>query len=65
MKVKNPYYDVPNSENVISPRNNNKIVTPERMSEFYGTDDYEWNHYKLPTGNVYEFPNDKFFIKKF
>ena len=30
-----------------------KIIIPERMHSFYGTDNYEWNPYKLPEGEVY------------
>ena len=30
-----------------------KIIIPERMRSLYGTDNYEWNHYKLPLLLIY------------
>ena len=33
-----------------------KIIILETMRGFYGIDNYKWNHYKLPEGEVYEFP---------
>ena len=42
-----------------------KIITPERMQAIYGTDNYEWNHYKLPTGQVYDFLKQEVFMKRF
>ena len=35
------------------------------MQAIYGTDNYEWNHYKLPTGQVYDFLKQKVFMKRF
>ena len=59
------YYEIPNSENAKTSRNDNKIDMSEKMKSVYGTDEYEWNHYKLPTGNVYEFLNEKHFMRRF
>ena len=41
------------------------VILPEAIIDVYGTDDYEWNHHELPTGEIYEFPNAKLFIKRF
>ena len=35
------------------------------MRSFYGIDSYEWSHYKLPEGEVYEFPKVKKYMKLF
>ena len=35
------------------------------MRSFYGTDNYEWNYYKLPEGDVYEFPKEVKCMKLF
>ena len=35
------------------------VILPEATKNVYGLDDYEWNHYRLPTGEIYEFPNAK------
>ena len=43
----------------------NKIVIPEAMRQFYGTDNYEWNHYKLPKGEVCDFLRDESFLQNF
>lgn len=60
----NEYCKVPNSENA-SRSSDNTIVNPEKIRAFYGTDDYEWNDCKLAMGNVYNFPNEKAFLKRF
>ena len=60
------FYEVPNSENAMrSSNNDNTVEIPDDMRSVYSTDNYEWNHYKLPTGNIYEFPNEKHFMKRF
>ena len=48
-------FAIPNSEHIAFPEGT-KIIISERMHLFYSTDNYEWNHYKLPKGDVYEFP---------
>ena len=35
------------------------------MLSSYGTDNYEWNHYKLPEGKVYKFPKVEKYMKLF
>ena len=57
-------FAIPNSEHVEFPKET-KIIIPERMRSFYGTDNYEWNHYKLPDGEVYEFPKVGKYMKLF
>ena len=42
------FYEIPNSENAKVSENDIKIEMPERMKFVYGTDEYEWNHHKLP-----------------
>ena len=49
------HFSIPNSEHVEFPEET-KIIIPERMRSFYGTDNYEWNYYKLPEGEVYRLP---------
>ena len=29
------------------------------MRQFYGTDNYEWNHYKLPKGEICDVSRDE------
>ena len=59
-------YEIPNSENAIKNIKSNVIDNmPDNMRVIYVTDEYEWNHYKLPTGSIYEFPNEKHFMKRF
>ena len=55
---------ISNSEQVELPEEF-KIIIPERMQDFYGTDNYEWNHYKLPEGEVYKFPRVNKYMKLF
>ena len=43
----------------------NKIVIPETMRQFYGTDNYEWNNYKLPKGEVCDFSERQIISTKF
>ena len=57
-------YEIPNSEPMDFPEDN-MVILPEAIIDVYGTDDYEWNHHELPTGEIYEFPNAKLFIKRF
>ena len=57
-------FAIPNSEHGEFPEET-KIIIPERMRSFYGTDDYEWNHYKLPEGEVYKFPKVGNYMKLF
>ena len=45
-------YVILNSEHVHFPEET-KIIIPERMRSLYGTDNYEWNHYKLPLLLIY------------
>ena len=35
-------------------------MIPEKMRTFYGTEDYDWNHYKLLMGNAYDFQTRNF-----
>ena len=35
------------------------------MHQFYGTDNYEWNHYKLPKGEICDVSRDESFIRIF
>ena len=42
-------FSIPNSELIEFPKET-KIIIPKSMCSFYGTDNYEWNHYKLPEG---------------
>ena len=49
------HFSIPNSEHVEFPEEA-KIIIPERMRSFYGTDNYEWNYYKRPEGEVYRLP---------
>ena len=59
-------YEIPNSENAIKNTKSSVIDNmPDDMRVIFGTDEYEWNHYKLPTGSIYEFPNEKHFMKRF
>ena len=46
-------FSVPNSEEIDFPEDN-AIIIPEATRPFHGTDNYEWNHYKRPTGEVFE-----------
>ena len=48
-------FAISNSEHVAFPEGT-KIIISERMRLCAYTDNYEWNHYKLPKGDVYEFP---------
>ena len=57
-------FAIPNSEQVVFPEET-KIILPERIQGFYGTNNYEWNHYKLPVGEVYEFPKVNKHMKLF
>ena len=57
-------YRIPNSEPMDFPEDN-MVILHEAMRNVYCTDDYGWNHYKLPTGEIYEFLNAKLFIKGF
>ena len=57
-------FAIPNSEHAEFPEET-KIIIPERMRSFYGTDDYEWIHYKLPEGEVYKFPKVENYMKLF
>ena len=57
-------FAIPNSEHVEFPEET-KIMISERMRSFCGTDDYEWNHYKLPEGEVYKFPKVEKYMKLF
>ena len=43
----------------------NKIVIPEAMRQLYGTDNYEWNHYKLRKGEICDFSRDRSFLQNF
>ena len=54
----------PNSENVQFPENT-KIIISKAMLSVYGTGKYEWNHYKPPTGKVFDFPNKEVFMRRF
>ena len=63
-KEEEEQYAVPNSEDVEFPEDSMTII-PERMRTFYGTDHYEWNHYKRPTGEACKFQRDDVFIKTF
>ena len=38
---------------------------PEAKRSVYGTDNYEWNHYKKPKGEVCDFSKHEYFFKKF
>ena len=40
----------------------NMVILLEAMRNVYGADDYEWNHYKLPAGEIYEFPKVKNYL---
>ena len=57
-------YEIPNSELMYFPEDN-MVILPVAMRNVCGMDNYKWNHYKLPTGEIYEFPNTKLFIKRF
>ena len=57
-------FAIPNSEHVEFLEETKK-TRPEGMHSFYGTDNYEWNHYKLPKGEVYEFPKVEKCMKSF
>ena len=53
-------YEIPNSENADKNTKSNVIDNmPDDMRVIYSTDEYEWNHCKLPTGSIYEFSNEK------
>ena len=53
-------YKIPNSGNAIKNTKSNVIDNmPDDMRVIYSTDEYEWNHCKLPTGSIYEFSNEK------
>ena len=56
-------YTVPNLEYAEFPEDT-KIIISERIRAIYGTDDHEWNDYKLPTCEVYDFPKQEVFIKR-
>ena len=45
------FYKISNSENAKVSEDDNKVEMPERIKFVYNTDEYKWNHYKLPTGN--------------
>ena len=55
---------VPNSEHVEFPEDT-KIIIPEAMRSVYGTDKNEWNHYKPPTSEVFDFPKKEVFMRRF
>ena len=57
-------FKIPNSEQVEFPEGT-KIIIPESMRSFYGSEDYEWNYFKLPEGDVYEFPKEDKCMKLF
>ena len=40
------------------------VILPEAMRNVYGMSNYESNHYKVPAGEIYKFPNAKLFIKR-
>ena len=48
---------------------NSKVLDDERVTELYrhicGTNDYKWNNYKRPTGEIYEFNEEKYFLFNF
>ena len=59
-------YEIPNSENAIKNTKSNFIDNMhDEMQVIYSTDEYKWNYYKLPRGSIYEFPNEKHFMKWF
>ena len=60
------HYEIPNLECGAVDSNSNAIDNmSDDMRAIYGTDNYEWNHHKLPTDNIYEFPNGSHFMKRF
>ena len=38
---------------------------PEAMRSVYRTDNYEWNHYNKPKGEVCNFSQHDYFLKSF
>ena len=40
-------------------------MIPEGMLPVYGTDNYEWNHYEKPKGDVCEFRGDSSYLSSF
>ena len=54
-------YEIPNSESMDF-LEDNMVILLEAMRNVYGADNYEWNHYKLPAGEIYEFPKVKNYI---
>ena len=40
-------------------------MIPEGMLPVYGTDNYEWNHYEKPKGDVCVFRGDSFYLASF
>ena len=57
-------FPVPNSEHVEFPEET-KMIIHERMRSFYGSDNYEWNYYKLPEGEVHKFSKVEKYMKLF
>ena len=57
-------YEIPNSEHMDFPEDL-MVILAEAMRNVYRTDDYKWNHHNLPTEEIYEFSNEKLFIKRF
>ena len=63
-KKEEEQFTIPNYEHVEFSEET-KIIIPEKIRSFYGTEDHEWNHYKLPKGEVYEFPKVEKYMKLF
>ena len=45
--------------------NEDEQMIPEGMLPVYGTDNYEWNHYEKPKGDVCEFRGDSSYLSSF
>ena len=57
-------FAVPNSKEIDFPEDN-AIIIPEATRPSYGSDNYEWNHYKRSTCEVFEFPKNEKFMQTF
>ena len=62
--MKKKTFAIPKTQHVEFPKET-KIIMPKRMHSFHDTDNYGWNHYKLPEGEVYEFPKVEKYMKLF
>ena len=55
-------YEIPNSE-PMDFLEDNTVILPEAMRNVYGTDNYEWDHYKLPAGEFTNFLMQNYLLR--